>query len=467
MKKAFLDYFRCPEIYADFELRGDLCPGEGYFRFGPDLICYGQSSLGYYADKPAKVTCDLMYHLRRDGSTWLIPFDPSAIVENLRYERYIVSASHYKDEAGAGIGRRRVYRAYYRLRPYLGFSVRSHLKRVWLRGWKKLTFPKWPVDRTVDQIMERLLALSMKAHGVDKIPLIWFWPNGWKSCVILTHDVEESAGVNFCSSLMEIDDSFKFKSSFQLIPENCYSVPPVLFNRIRERGFEINVHDLNHDGHLYDDRQEFLRRARKINQYVKEYGASGFRAGALYRNLDWYDAFEFSYDMSVPNVGHLDPQPGGCCTLMPYFIGDVLELPLTTIQDYMLFNILGVYSTDLWKQQIEMITKSHGLASFNAHPDYLLERRAQNTYEALLAHLSELRAGGEVWIPLPKEVDRWWRERSWMKIVGEPGQWRIEGAGKERARLAYARLAGGRVYYTFEPEVANTKLSSEPTALRT
>ena len=53
--------------------------------------------------------------------------------------------------------------------------------------------------------------------------------------------------------------------------------------------------------------------------------------------------------MSVPNVAHLEPQRGGCCTVMPYFVGDVLELPLTTIQDYSLFHILGDYSTTLWK----------------------------------------------------------------------------------------------------------------------
>ena len=37
----------------------------------------------------------------------------------------------------------------------------------------------------------------------------------------------------------------------------------------------------------------------------------------MYRNQDWYDVFEFSYDMSVPNVAHLDPMRGGCCTVMP------------------------------------------------------------------------------------------------------------------------------------------------------
>jgi len=448
LNRALIDYFRCPEVYGDFALRGDICPGEGFFRFGPDVICYGQSSLGYYADKPERATCDLIYHLRVEGSTCFIPFDPSAVVENLRRERYVGRPSDHQPRSISSLVKKNIYSAYYWVRPYLAVSLRKHLQRLWLRGWEKSAFPQWPVDRTVDRILERLLALSMKAHGVEQIPFIWFWPDGLKSCVILTHDVEESAGVNFCSSLMDIDDSFGLKSSFQFIPEKRYSVSPALLSRMRERGFEVNIHDLNHDGRLYDDRAEFLRRAQKINQYVKEYGASGFRAGVLYRNFDWYDAYEFSYDMSAPNVAHLDPQAGGCCTIMPYFIGNVLELPLTTAQDYTLFNILSVYSTDLWKQQIKVITTNHGLASFNAHPDYLLEKRAQDTYEALLAHLSELRAEGEVWTPLPKEVDRWWRQRSQMKIVGEPGQWRIEGPGKERARLAYARLAGDRLSYT-------------------
>src|SRR5271157_5191107 len=58
LNKALVDYFRCPEVFADFALRGELCPGEGYFRFGPDVICYGQSSLGYYGETSEKTTCD-------------------------------------------------------------------------------------------------------------------------------------------------------------------------------------------------------------------------------------------------------------------------------------------------------------------------------------------------------------------------------------------------------------------------
>src|SRR5581483_1528358 len=101
-------------------------------------------------------------------------------------------------------------------------------------------------------------------------------------------------------------------------------VQPETLSLIRSRGFEVNVHDLKHDGHLYKSRDQFQKNAVKINHVAAEFQSTGFRAGVLYRNQEWYDAFRFSYDMSVPNVGHLDPQPGGCCTVMPYFIGDIL-----------------------------------------------------------------------------------------------------------------------------------------------
>jgi hypothetical protein len=170
----------------------------------------------------------------------------------------------------------------------------------------------------------------------------------------------------------------------------------------------------------------------------------------MYRNQNWYDAFDFRYDMSVPNVGHFEPQRGGCCTVMPYFVGKILELPLTTMQDYSLFHILGDYSTSLWEQQIEMIREKNGLASFITHPDYLTEPRARAVYSDLLAYLYRLRAAGKLWIALPMDVDRWWRSRQHMRLARDGKGWRIVGPDSQRARVAYARLDRDRVVYTME-----------------
>jgi hypothetical protein len=210
---------------------------------------------------------------------------------------------------------------------------------------------------------------------------------------------------------------------------------------------EINFQDLNHDGKLFRDTHLFLSRVRKINEYGRAWGAKGFRSAILYRNLNWYDALEFEYDMSVPNVAHLEAQRGGCCTTFPYFVGEILELPITTTQDYSLIHILKQERIDLWRTQASMILQEHGLLNFIIHPDYLLGTRARNIYRELLAFLTEIRARNQLWTPLPRQVNDWWRLRSQMSLVPQGHGWGIQGAGSERARVAYAHLDGERVTY--------------------
>jgi hypothetical protein len=212
---------------------------------------------------------------------------------------------------------------------------------------------------------------------LEQIPFIWFWPNGASAATIVAHDVETDAGIAFIPSMIDIGASFDIRSSFQLVPEGRYNVPTTLIDSIRKRPCEVNVHDLDHSGNLFGNRDRFLKKSKRFNKSLAAYGADGFRAGCMYRNIDWCDQLRISYDMSVPNVAHLEPQRGGSCTVFPYFIGNVLELPLTTIQDYSLLNILGSYSIDLWKAQIELILKRNGLLSFIVSRVYNGGARAQ------------------------------------------------------------------------------------------
>ena len=371
------------------------------------------------------------------------------MIENLRRERYVQGLhSGEKPLAQSEL----IRKAYYFVREYLPVRIRRYMQRAYLKGWQNLPLPHWPVDFTVDSLHEEFLRMTMVAQGLKRVPFIWFWPEGATSCLILTHDVESEAGLKFCSSLMDIDAAYGFRSSFQVVPENRYQVPESFVDEIRVRGFEFNIHDLNHDGHLFQEKSEFLARARKINEYARRYGALGFRSGAMYRNLDWYEAFEFSYDMSVPNVAHLEPQRGGCCTVMPFFVGKILELPLTAAQDYSLFHVLNAYSLDLWKEQIESIQRRYGLLSFITHPDYLIPRRARMVYESLLEYLRKDVEQNRIWEALPREVDRWWRARAEMALVPDGKGFQIVGPESHRARLAYATLSGDRVVYTVEED---------------
>jgi hypothetical protein len=437
------EYYRCPERYARFALKEQQpLKGAGYFLFGEGTICYGSCCGLEPAHAPDGDLQDASRDIAIEDGTIYLPFDPNEVMDNFRRELYV---DHWRSGSTSALAQ-----MYYLVRPFLPVSVRKHLQKFHLRSWKQIPFPRWPVDCTVDTLQEHLMLLLLRETGEERIPFIWFWPEGKSACAIMTHDVETQEGRDFCSTLMDIDDSFGIKASFQIVPEERYGVTPEFLQSIRERGFEVVVHDLNHDGHLYKNRDQFLQRAARINSYVKQYGADGFRAGVLYRKQVWYDALKCSYDMSVPNVAHLDPQRGGCCTIMPYFLGDIVELPVTTTQDYTLFNILDDYSIRLWEQQSSIIMNRHGLMSFIVHPDYVMETRERRVYESLLDNLARLRRDENVWIPTPGEVNHWWRQRAKLTLVETNQGWQIEGSGAERARIAYASKVDGRVILTLE-----------------
>jgi hypothetical protein len=379
------------------------------------------------------------------GEAWFqgLPSD-SSIVDHLRLERY---TKQPPTRTGALLASDAARWLYYQLRPALSDSLRQTLQRIFLRDWDRLPFPRWPVDTSVEDIFERDLLVAMKSGGLESIPFIWFWPDGAPYAAIMTHDVEAAAGLALVPSLMDVDDEFGIKTSFQLVPEKRYAVSNDLLELIRKRQCEVNVHGLNHDGNLFRDRSTFLRQCERINHYAREFGAEGFRSACMYRNVDWFKELNISYDMSVPNVAHLEPQRGGCCTVFPYFIGEILELPLTTVQDYSLFHVMGDHSIELWKRQIEAIVRKHGLLSFIIHPDYIFAEKSLPVYKALLAYLSSLRSEKKMWIARPGDVNRWWRERNAMKLMFEDGTWRIDGSGRERARIGFAHIEDDRIVY--------------------
>src|SRR6266404_1331039 len=439
--QAVNDRYRCPAKFLDIGVNRQLSTDAGYFLFGPNTTCYGRSSSGVGASRPDSSLLDAIADVSMDDGRLSLPFNPTEIIENLRLERY-----------ANGTGRESSFdnllrRLYYLLRPLTNLEVRRQVQKFRARNWKEQPFPKWPVDTTVENICERVLSMSIEAKGVDKVPFVWFWPDGASSCVTMTHDVETEAGRDYCPELMNVDDAFGVKAAFGIVPEERYEVSTSLLDAIRNRGFEVAVQDLNHDGRLFDNREEFLRRANLINRYGREYRAKGFRAAVLYRKPEWYDALDFSFDMSIPNVAHLDPQRGGCCTVMPYFIGDILELPVTIAQDYTLFHLLNERSIALWKAQAELILNKCGLASFIVHPDYVIDSKNRSVYTKLLDHLRTLRAEKQIWLELPAEVDYWWRVRSKMSVQKIGKSWRIVGEEADRAVLAFARNANGKLVY--------------------
>ena len=152
--------------------------------------------------------------------------------------------------------------------------------------------------------------------------------------------------------------------------------------------------------------------------------------------------------MSVPNIGHLEAQRGGYCTVS-LLHREPSGTPPHHDQDYSLFHILRDYRLDLWKLQAAGVTARHGLVAVSSSTRTISwKRRPKNTYQRLLEFLCQCRTERRMWLTTPKELNSWWRLRSRLNLVERHGAWRIEGPGSERAQIAYAGINGGRIVYT-------------------
>jgi len=215
VNQVLIDYYRCPPNFLQFRPAIQAVTRRGFFQFGQDTLCFGALAHTDAQSNPCGNLFDALERVKVDGHGIQLPFDASEAIENLRRERY---SAHFRQEGR--ILNTLLRKAYYLLRPYASVSVRRHFQKIHLRDWDTIRFPTWPVDFTVDRIHQKLLALAMRAEGLERVPFIWFWPDNYGSCAILTHDVEGLPGRDFCGHLMDLDESFGFHSSFQIVPEN-------------------------------------------------------------------------------------------------------------------------------------------------------------------------------------------------------------------------------------------------------
>ncbi len=71
MNNRLTQYYRCPESYINIAQKGDLSKNSGYFRFGADMVCYGQCAGLRPASSPSSVTGDALAEMSSDRGTIL------------------------------------------------------------------------------------------------------------------------------------------------------------------------------------------------------------------------------------------------------------------------------------------------------------------------------------------------------------------------------------------------------------
>lgn len=299
-------------------------------------------------------------------------------------------------------------RVYYFIKPLLPRVLTRMMRRVYQNPQKTAFEHTWPIDDRYVRFLWEILAQIFRESQGHELAIKAFWPNNKKYSFVLTHDVETKIGVDFVMNVADLEESLGFRSSFNFVPER-YDVEVELLEELHSRGFEIGIHGLKHDGKLFSSIREFERRAVKINQYLKEYNAVGFRSPLTHRHPEWMQALDVEYDLSFFDTDPFEPVSGGTMSIWPFFLGHFVELPYTLVQDYTLTAVLGETSPRVWLDKVDFIERHHGMALLNSHPDYLRDSESFRIYSMFLSAMNKR---GNYWHALPRDTARWWRSRA-------------------------------------------------------
>ena len=299
-------------------------------------------------------------------------------------------------------------RLYYSFKPFLPRAVIEVMRRLYGRRGATNFALDWPVEPRFPafqwEVMRQLLLLRHEQSFCVRS----FWPDNAPFALVLTHDIETAAGQRYARAVADLEESLGFRSSFSFVPER-YKLDYELIHELRERGFEISIHGLKHDGKEFSSYREFSSRVHKMNHYLAEFDAAGFAAPLTIRQPEWMQMLDIEYDRSFFDTDPYEAIAGGVMTIWPYTIGRFVELPYTLAQDYTLTTIRGETTPSLWLCKADFIQQYHGMALVVTHPDYLKTPSVQAIYSEFL---QTIKANYSYWHPLPRDAARWWRVRT-------------------------------------------------------
>jgi peptidoglycan/xylan/chitin deacetylase (PgdA/CDA1 family) len=352
------------------------------------------------------------------------------------FERYRPSLSDQQS---------RSIQAYYALKPLLPARLRQTVRSVAVRMSSPPLFPAWPYESALLKLRSEWLEGALATLGQSDMWHIGFWPDGRNCCVVLTHDVEGPLGLKRMEAMADLEEKFGFRSAWN-IPLDQYPVDWRIVERLRARGFEFGAHGLRHDGRLFRSHKDFSELAPKLETLAREHQMRGFRSPSTLRHIDWLCTLDFDFDSTMADSEPFEPQPGGSCSIFPFFLKRrMAELPYTLPQDHTLINLLRRDPLPVWLAKVEWIAERGGMILTLTHPDYSGDAANLHKYEQLLNRLDDLE---HAWRALPSEVAAWWRKRAALKLVEGPDAPRLSGGDDYRVvvkRVSAEPMSRGRL----------------------
>ncbi len=374
----------------------------------------------------------LSYASHNDAfSFWKLPEEWRSTLESAIDESRVIAERYLFEEYMARKDRRPPtnMQAYYRIKSLIPESVRHRLNSAAVKMRAKREFPRWPCESALIDYWRDWLRITLHTMKKSDAWHIGFWPNGMKSCIVLTHDVEGPLGMSRMEQMADLEERYNFRSSWNL-PLGQYRIDWKLIDRLRQRGFEFGAHGLSHDGRLFRSESDFSELAPLLQERARAHDMNGFRAPSTLRRAEWITRLSFDFDCSFSDSDPYEPQPGGTCSVFPFFLSHLVELPYTMPQDHTLIHLLHRSPIQTWAMKAKWIESLGGMILTLVHPDYCGAGRYLDEYETLLKQLNDMQSA---WRALPSEVSAWWRRRDQMQLRMRGNSPSIEGPGSQRA----------------------------------
>lgn len=331
---------------------------------------------------------------------------------NLAYNDILINGTHAKMNSQHQRNIETMHKTltplFYRIKPLIPRILQIWLRRQVMRRSRSKYNHVWPIDPKADGCPNNFAG----------------WPGRKQFALVLTHDVDTAEGLKNCIKLMEMEKSLGFRSSFNFVPER-YKNSANIRKMLVSNGFEVGVHGLYHDGKLFNSYKIFNERAQKINTFIKQWGANGFRAPAMHHNLDWIHMLDIKYDASTFDTDPFEPQSEGCMKVFPFWVQHAtqnlgyIELPYTLPQDITVFIFMRDIHGYIWRRKMNWIIQKGAMALLNTHPDYMsfenkrrYDKYPADIYKKFLLYIKR-RYKNAYWHALPKDVAEFWQ----MKVA--------------------------------------------------
>ncbi len=247
-------------------------------------------------------------------------------------------------------------------------------------------FPSWPCESALLDYWRQWLRGALTALHLKDGWHIGFWPAGAQCSIALLHDIESREGFTRIEGIAKLEEKYGFRSAWNLVlAQNQVDWSAV--NALKERGFEFGT----------------FSRKRTGQPACGDRGAS---------------AYEFDFDSSFADTDPHQAHPGGTCSVFPFFLPDLVELPYTLEQDRTFVRILRRSPLPIWMLKARWVSAVGGMILVRTDPSCIGTENYLPVYERLLDNLNRI---DRAWRALPSEAAAWWRRRDalTLEVIGK------------------------------------------------